>query len=315
MKILVLAPSYPYANRPFASFNERSVAALRELCESVEVLAPRPYAPPFLSSLVPRWKSYAQMDAHEIRNGVPVHRPAYPQIPRFGGAFWFDLGAFLWCSRIAKRIHDRVNFDAIISFDLLSTGGIAWRMKRYLGIPASGWATGDDVRVPAASSYGRAVIRAINRLDVVFYQSHELLKKACSLLGIFQMPQGHHIVLPRGIPMPPSLPRTEIRNRVRAECGIADNQFLVLSTGRIFREKGIFELLDAVSFAATRDSRIVWLLVGSDPAFDDTPALREKLNHIAGIKDKVLIFPACSSDKIWEYLCAADIFAFASHNE
>jgi glycosyltransferase involved in cell wall biosynthesis len=29
----------------------------------------------------------------------------------------------------------------------------------------------------------------------------------------------------------------------------------------------------------------------------------------------VLIFPACNSDKIWEYLCAADIFAFASHNE
>ena len=56
MKILVLAPSYPHAAHSFAGvFHERFAIALKEFCEIVEVLVPRPYAPQLLSSLVERW--------------------------------------------------------------------------------------------------------------------------------------------------------------------------------------------------------------------------------------------------------------------
>ena len=271
MKILVLAPYYPHRDDSFSGiFNERCVATLSELCDSVEVLVPRPYAPPVLSSLVPRWKAYSKIVGYEVRNGIPVYRPTYLQIPRVRRAFWIDPAAFYWCRHAARKMHRRVRFDAIVSFDLIGVGGIAWRMGQDLGIPASGWAVGGDVRFSATSSYGQALLQAIKHLDLVFYQSYELLEKVAELLRVspHQMSPCEHVVLPRGVPEPPSLSRGESRNRLRAEWRISNNQIVVLTIGRIVRDKGIFELLNAISLAASRDPRIMCVLVGSQPAFD-----------------------------------------------
>lgn len=318
MKLLVLAANYPHAGHPSAAtFNERCVDVLRTLCDGVEVLVPRPYAPPLISALVSRWKIYAGIPSYEVRNGIPVYRPACPQMPRVGRAFWVDQGAFLWCLRVASKMHRGVRFDAILSFDLLGAGGLAWRLGQALGIPAGGWAVGSDVRVPVSSSQGRVVIRAIEHLDIVFYQSHELLDKAASFLGMSpdQMSRHRHLVLPRGIPMPPVLPRSTIRNRVRKAWGLTDDQVLVLSIGRLYRQKGVFELLDAVSLAVAKDARITCVLVGSSPAFDETFGVQKKLDETLGLSDHVRLLPACHPGKVWDYLCAADIFAFTSHSE
>jgi len=318
VKILVVTEAYPSPGYPFwGSFNENSVFALAERCEAVEVLAPRPYVPPLLSLAHPRWKVYAQIAGQETRNGVPVHRPAYLSIPRVGGAFWADPGAFLCCLRTAKNMHRRVRFDAIISFDLVRAGATAWRLGRALGIPASCWATGSDMRVSASSPYGRVLARAIKHLDVVFYQSRELLGMAADLLGLApaQMAWDRHVVLPRGIHSPPSPPAAGTRERVRGEWGVRNDQVVVLYIGRITRSKGMFELLESVSLAAVRDPRVICVLIGSLPAFDETVLIREKLEQIPGLEGRVQILPHCDPDQVWEYLRAADIFAFPSHRE
>ena len=158
MRLLVLAPSYPHAGHSFAGlFNERCVAALSELCESLEVVVPRPWCPPGMSRLSPRWKTYADMPKKEIRGGVSIWRPPYLQVPSVGGPLWLDRGSFVCLRSAVRRMHRRAGFDAILSFDLLGTGGLAWRLGRELGIPAAGYATGDDVTVPPASTWGRRV--------------------------------------------------------------------------------------------------------------------------------------------------------------
>jgi teichuronic acid biosynthesis glycosyltransferase TuaC len=317
MKLLFLAPYYPQPNYLSSGhFNERSARALSAFCDIVEVLVPRPYAPPLLSSLSPRWKTYRHISRHEIRNGISVYRPGYLQIP-WGGAFWIDPGVFFWCRRTLRKMHHRVGFDAIISFDLVGVGGLAWRLGRDLGIPAIGWAIGGDVRFPENSSYRRVLLRAINNLDLVFYQSRELFEIAAHFLGISpeMMPKGKHVVLPRGIPEPPSLPKIETRNRMRSALGIRHNQTLVLSAGNILRKKGVFELLEAISLAAARDPRICCVLLGSLPALDETSSVQKVLDRSPILKDRVKVLPACIPDKVWEHLCAADIFAFPSHEE
>ena len=318
MRVLVLAPDYPKPGRDFGGlFNERSVNALKDLCDGVEVLVPRPYAPPVLSLLVPRWGIHRLTPAYERRNGVSLHRPAYLQIPRIGGVFWVDPAAFFFCRRVARKQHRRVGFDAILSFDLVGTGGLAWRLGQDLGIPACGWATGGDLRVPKSSSFGRAVTRALRRLNLVFYQSHELLEKAAGLLGVVpdELSHDRHLVLARGIPEPPSLPRAGIRNQLRSQLKVKNDDLLVLSIGRISKEKGIFELIEAVTLAGSQDSRITCVIIGSSPAYDESVTVQKQLSTRAGIKDKVKVLPACHPDKVWQYLCAADIFAFTSHNE
>lgn len=313
MKVLVLAQNYPYAGRPTAaSFNERSVTVLREMCDGVEVLVPRPYAPPVIASLVPRWKVHAGIPAYEVRHGIPVYRPAYPQLPRVGGAFCVDQAAFLWCRRVAERMHRRMCFDVILSFDISAVGGIAWRLGRLFGIPASGWVTG---KTPAASL--KVVKRALKNLDMVFYQSHELLDHAAYLLGIArsEISRDQHSVLPRGIPSPPPFPKDAIRQRIRREWGIRDDQVLVLNIGRISHDKGSFDLLHAMALAAARDPRITCVIVGSSPDFDETTAVQQALDETPELQHKIKLLPACPPDTVWECLCAADIFAFTSHHE
>jgi teichuronic acid biosynthesis glycosyltransferase TuaC len=318
MRILFLAPTYPNSGHLASGvFNERSASALRELCDAVEVVSPRPYVPPLLSYLLPRWKAYSTIKPYEFRNGLPVHRPASPVVPRLWSAFWLDTGAFLWCRRKIRERNRHIRFDAILSFDLLGAGGIAWRAGRDLGIPACGWAVGEDVRVPRSSAEGRAVIRALKNLDMVFYQSQELLEKAADLLGLTpgEMSAERHTILPRGILDPPAVPREETRERARAELGIQDHQVLVISIGRIFREKGIFDLLDGLSPALAKNPGITCRVVGSIPAFDETIDVQRQLDEDPNLRGRVKLLPACNADKIWEYLCAADIFAFTSHRE
>lgn len=318
MNILVVAPNYPYpAYRSSGIFNEKCAHALSKLCDQVHVLVPSPYVPPLLPSLVPRWKAYATAPRYKTENGISVYRPAVPVVPGIAQALWADRGAFLWCRQAARKMHRRTRFDAIISFDLKGAGGLAWRIGRDLDIPASGWATGSDIRVPAPSSHGRAVIRTLKNLDLVFYQSHELLDKAAALLGTSagQLPSNRHMVLPRGIPEPPSVPHRDMRNRIRAEWGMKTDEVVVLYLGRILRTKGMLELLEALTLATSRDPRIKCVLIGSKPVFDDTVLIEERVRKIPGLSERVMLLPECSPDNIWDYLCAADIFVFPSHRE
>jgi glycosyltransferase involved in cell wall biosynthesis len=89
---------------------------------------------------------------------------------------------------------------------------------------------------------------------------------------------------------------------------------LILSIGRISWEKGVYDLLEIVSRVAQRNPRIACLIVGSLPAFDETAAVQKKLDETPNL-GRVTLLPACKPEQVWEFLCAADIFAFTSHHE
>jgi glycosyltransferase involved in cell wall biosynthesis len=110
------------------------------------------------------------------------------------------------------------------------------------------------------------------------------------------------------------LRKTEIRNQIRKAFAIRNDQILVMNVGRISRDKGTFDLIEAVSLAAAHDPRIVCLLIGSVPAFDDTVAVQKEI-AATKLTGRVKLFPACDPGRVWDYLCAADIFAFTSHKE
>jgi teichuronic acid biosynthesis glycosyltransferase TuaC len=317
MNILMVVPNYPYlAYRSSGIFNEKCAHALSELCDEVHVLAPGPYVPPLLSLLVPRWRAYATIPRYKRENGVTVHRPAIPVIPKVAQSFWSNQGAFLWCRTLVRKLHRRMDFDAIVSFDLGGAGGLAWRLAKDLEIPASGWATGSDIRVSPSSSHGQALTRTLTNLDLVFYQSRELQEHAAALLKVRpeQLPCGRHVVLPRGIPQPPEI-SSQTRDRIRRKLRIQTNEVLVLYLGRILRQKGMLELLEAMKLAASRDPSIRCLLVGSRPGFDDTASIEKKLRADPWLQRRVTIVPECNPDDIWYYLCSADCFVFPSHRE
>ena len=89
VKILALASYYPHDGHPFSgTFTEKNLIVLKKLGVHVEVLAPRPFVPSFVTVLNPRWKTYSKIVYHEIRNNISIYRPNAIQIPRFGSTFW-----------------------------------------------------------------------------------------------------------------------------------------------------------------------------------------------------------------------------------
>jgi teichuronic acid biosynthesis glycosyltransferase TuaC len=320
MKLLVVVFNYPHPGHRFSGiFNERSVEALKHHCELVTVLAPRPYVPSLLNKIcvTERWRAYAEANSFELRNGVPVHRPAYVQVPRLASSFWEDRMSYICAWRTARKLHTRYNFDAILSFGLDGSGGLAWRLSRRLGIPVAVWATGSDIRKPQGTAAHKAIARTLSNSDLVIYQSRELLEIGAGITkgSRHSMSSGKHIVLPRGIAEPPFLAKDEVRKRERVALRIAADEILVLFIGRVTRFKGIFELLEAMVVATARNPKIKCRIIGSKPAFDETASVEKRLNETPDLRKHVTVLPACDPEKIWEYLCAADIFAFPSHNE
>jgi teichuronic acid biosynthesis glycosyltransferase TuaC len=316
MNFLVVVSNYPHAGHPFSgAFNERSARALKELGHQVDILAPRPYVPRTLAVWNARWRAYSQIADHEMRHGLSIYRPAYLQLPRVG-ALASELSAYVCSARELERRHKAKRYDAILAFNLIGAGGLAWRLGRRFAIPAAGWATGNDVRLPVNSSYGRAVRSTLKRLDLVLYQSAELHEQAaalCDSVGITSQAT-RHIVLPRGIEAPPPMSEA-LRRRVRAKLGLRANELMVLYVGRIIEAKGIFELIDAAALARQEQPDIVCVLVGAHNGFDDAGALRQRLRDRSESSRHVQLLEACRPEKVWQYLNAADIFAFPSHNE
>ena len=318
MKLLLVVPTYPHPGHPFSGvFNQRCAHALRQACERVEVLAPRPYSPPLLGRFKTRWKMYSRIPRLQEDRGILVHRPGFVQLPGIVPTLWADPATYGVCRRVALRLQERHGFDAILSFDLLGAGSLAWRLGRLLHLPAAGWATGSDVRYAPTSPEGRLVTRALRVLDMVFCQSRELLARAAFLLGVppNRMEETRYVVLPRGVATPGAIPRNEMRRALRSEWGIGDENVVVLAVGRISREKGTFELLEAVRAARRSNPRIVCVLVGAHAGFDDSADVMRSLATDPTLRDAVRVVPACAPDRVWEHLSAADIFAFTSHRE
>jgi glycosyltransferase involved in cell wall biosynthesis len=214
-------------------------------------------------------------------------------------------------------LHREVGFDAILSFDLARTGGLAWRLGRELGIPACGWATGSDIRHSARSAIGRSVREALEKLDLVFYQSDELKTLGAALLGTRAevLPRDRHVVQSRGVCEPEILPGEEVRRSIRSSLDVAEDQVVILYLGRIARGKGLFELVEGFAQWTKAAANLVLLLVGSRPGHDETPELQKKIRSLPALGGRIHILPGCEPRRIWDYFGAADIFAFPSFRE
>jgi glycosyltransferase involved in cell wall biosynthesis len=215
-------------------------------------------------------------------------------------------------------MHTQDHFDVVLSFDLVAAGCLAWRVGKQLNIPAAGWAIGNDLRVRQHSSLSQLLLRALVNLNLVFYQSQELLHIAQSRLiaGNLSVHQNRHVVLSRGVPLPPhSPPLRASRYRIRAALQIERDEIAVVNIGRVVKAKGVFDLVDSISLARAANHNIICMIVGSKPEFDDTDELNKRIAKEPRLRESIRILPSCPPDKVWEYLTAADIFAFTSHAE
>jgi glycosyltransferase involved in cell wall biosynthesis len=60
---------------------------------------------------------------------------------------------------------------------------------------------------------------------------------------------------------------------------------------------------------------MAFVIVGVNKDFDESTVVQDYVNEHPTLKNIVRLLPVCEPGKVWEYLCAADLFAFTSHKE
>lgn len=98
------------------------------------------------------------------------------------------------------------------------------------------------------------------------------------------------------------------RERVRKELGISNETLVIITVGRLTKEKGYYELLKALS--SLKNKKWVVVCAGADDGYEID--LRNKVSQY-GLNDRVCFLG--NRDDIPELLSASDIFVLASHRE
>jgi len=135
-----------------------------------------------------------------------------------------------------------------------------------------------------------------------------------TLVQVLHVPDERVRLLGNGVDLTrfdPGAVAPDTRRRLRAEWGVGDDETLCLVVGRLVREKGIVELVDAAHRLRARGIPARFVLVGpTDP--DKPDALGAAVQERAG--DDGVVFTG-SRDDMPECYAAADVFVTASWRE
>lgn len=94
------------------------------------------------------------------------------------------------------------------------------------------------------------------------------------------------------------------RQQVRSDLGLSEDDFVVISVGRLVPWKGFGVLLDLAPALAKEIVGFKLIIVGDGPERKKLKVESEKLK----IKDKILFTGQLPQEKLWQYLAAADLF-------
>jgi len=157
-------------------------------------------------------------------------------------------------------------------------------------------------------------MRCYNQLDRWSLRSAERVITVCSAFGRQLVSWGVPIerlrIVPNSGSLMPSLPETELES-LRARLGISKATAVVLSIGRLSREKGQEDLIEAAHWfrRSLPELKFKLILLGFGPEQQRLQAKVARLNLQSHI-----IFASRESD-VLPFLRIADVFALPSHTE
>lgn len=295
MKILWITSVYPSSMKPGEGvFHETQVQELQKLGLDITVICPRPFHSAPVRMLK---KAYRKKDArpeYEIRKGIPVYRPFYRAVP--GQLKWAQPHRRIASSVLKTMKQHDLHPDLIHAHFAMPSGGAAAVVSESAQIPYVLTLHGSDVNVYPHYSKGafKAFKRAVGSASVVLAVSHKLQEEAKKLSGFDSS------VLPIGIQLSRFQGNEETKEEIRKRLGLPLDQRLAVYVGRLVREKGIFELSEAIE--SLQDSPKA-VFVGDGPA---KSTLTQKGHIVTG---------QVPNHQVRDYLLAADLFVLPSYSE
>lgn len=300
MRVLVVTRIFPNAREPHsATFNRQQFAELGKLCD-VEVLATIPWFPlARFAGEKSRAFTLRDVPARDTIDGLAVAHPRYLYLPRIGDAIASPLYAASLLPSVVRR---RGRFDVILAAWAYPDGAAAITLGKMLGVPVAVKLHGSDINVigqrPAVQAHLR---RTLPHADAIIAVSRPLGERAIALGA--QAGRTHTVA--NGIDRARFFPRDRLA--ARRAMGLPEQGRVITFVGRLEREKGAFDLLDAFGRLERRD--VTLALVGGGSARAEIEARARSFG------DRVRVLGPRPHADIPELLAAADVVTLPSWNE
>jgi len=158
LRILTFTSLYPSRVNPLQGIfiHQRVVHLARRPGNSVEVIAPVPYFPSWLP--LPRWRQFSEIPREEEIDGVRIHYPRYPLLPRISMPAHGML-MYLSSLSLALRLHREKTFDCIDAHFVYPDGFAAVRLGSALNLPVVVSARGTDINLYSLFRLIRPMLR------------------------------------------------------------------------------------------------------------------------------------------------------------
>jgi glycosyltransferase involved in cell wall biosynthesis len=115
-------------------------------------------------------------------------------------------------------------------------------------------------------------------------------------------------VLHNGVDLDRFKPLTGTKSEIRKRLGIPEDAIVVLTVRRLVYKNGIDTLIESAEMAIKKDPRLVFLVIGEGPDFEEVKARIEQL----GIGNKLRLAGFVSDEDLPFYYNAADFFVLPS---
>ena len=297
--VIASAVNHPDAIRPYRSlFNHRSLDALASTDTSVQVVSPRPFAPP----LGP-YSDYFSLPDIEDWGKYETHHPRFLYLlPK---RLFYGLSGESFSKRVPRYVDRRFEApDVVHACHIYLDGyGMLPYCRKYdlpLFVVSHGKLlnTFDDQPRSVQSKIQETLDEATGVLCV----SDALAEKAAGLTNPSKVS-----TVPIGAD--PSKFPTDRKQKICRELGLAEDKSVVLFVGSFVERKGISELIELLPRLDLPNAEFVFVGHGGDMKQE----LREAISR-SGFSTEYL-FTGISSEMLRQWFVAADLLLLPSHAE
>lgn len=298
--LLAAAINHPDPVNPyFGLFNARSIEAITERDVSVDVVTPRPYAPP-----IGPYSEYREIPRTSAHDGYEAHHPRFFYgLPK---RLFYGLSGRSYAKCVPAYVERTFDVpDVVHAYHIYPDGyGMLPYCREHdlpLFVVAHGAAMNDFNDL---SSAVRSKIReTMATSEGVLCVSRALAEKAER-----RLPGVDTEVVPIGAD--PSAFPTGAEDRLRSEMGIPADRPVVFFCGQFVERKGVSEIIEVLPEMADADAH--FLFAGQSGSLLDP---LERRIHDLGLEENATIVSDVPDRTIREWFVVADLLLLPSYDE